>query len=229
MVDIEQLPAGSGIIPESRRNAGRALIIAATFGLAAIVLIQTLYSIEAVSFGFGNWRPVLYAYILWGFALGGGQVMMSGEAGHRALFLLPALLFTIALVIFPTFFGLYIAFTDWNLSAFEGMKFSGLANLRALMTDAYFWNALLNMVYYVLAVAVQYAIAFGLALLLNADIGLTLGRMLREELGVTSGLLVLDGLHLRDFDFVDLGRLRQPSGTVPVTIKSLIFGDRMID
>ncbi len=29
---------------------------------------------------------------------------------------------------------------------------------------------------------------------------------------------------LRDFDYVDLGRVRQPSGTVPVTIKSLVFG-----
>ncbi len=43
--------------------------------------------------------------------------MIRGEAGHRALFILPAVLFTIAMVIFPTFFGLYIAFTDWNLSA----------------------------------------------------------------------------------------------------------------
>lgn len=66
-------------------------------------------------------------------------------------------------------------------------------------------------------------------LVLDADIGLTLGRILRDELGVDGGLLVLDGLQLRDFDYVDLGRVRQPSGTVPVTIKSLVFGDRMID
>ncbi len=39
-----------------------------------------------------------------------------------------------------------------------------------MLADPYYWNALLNMVYYVLAVLVQYAIAFGLALLLNADI-----------------------------------------------------------
>jgi len=65
-------------------------------------------------------------------------------------------------------------------------------------------------------------------LVLDADIGLTLGRILRHELGVTGGLLVLDGLQLRDFDYVDLGRMRQPSGTVPVTIKSLVFGDRML-
>jgi ethanolamine utilization protein EutA len=29
---------------------------------------------------------------------------------------------------------------------------------------------------------------------------------------------------LRDFDFVDLGRVRHPSNTVPITIKSLVFG-----
>jgi ethanolamine utilization protein EutA len=36
-------------------------------------------------------------------------------------------------------------------------------------------------------------------------------------------MLILDGIDLRDFDFVDLGRLRHPSNTVPVTIKSLVF------
>src|SRR6266404_7942786 len=74
------------------------------------------------------------------------------------------------MVIFPTFFGLYVSFTDWNLSAFAGRRFSGLDNVRALIRDPYFWNALANMVWYVLAVLVQYAIAFGLALLLNSDI-----------------------------------------------------------
>ena len=57
------------------------------------------------------------------------QVLIRGEAGQRALFVLPAVLFTVAMVIFPTFFGLYIAFTDWNLSSFEGRRFNGLDNL----------------------------------------------------------------------------------------------------
>jgi multiple sugar transport system permease protein len=74
------------------------------------------------------------------------------------------------MVVFPTVFGLYIAFTDWNLSSFQGRHFSGLDNVRELLQDAYFWNALRNMAYYVLAVLAQYAIAFGLALLLNAEI-----------------------------------------------------------
>jgi multiple sugar transport system permease protein len=74
------------------------------------------------------------------------------------------------MVIFPTFFGLYMAFTDWNLNAESGHHFNGLDNLATLWGDSYFWNALGNMTFYVLTVLVQYAIAFGLALLLNAEI-----------------------------------------------------------
>jgi ethanolamine utilization protein EutA len=59
---------------------------------------------------------------------------------------------------------------------------------------------------------------------LDGDVAMTLGRLLREELGVTSALLVIDGLSLRDFDYIDIGRVRYPSHTVPVTIKSLVFG-----
>jgi ethanolamine utilization protein EutA len=59
--------------------------------------------------------------------------------------------------------------------------------------------------------------------MLDGDVAMTLGRLLREELGVTSELLVIDGLSLRDFDYIDIGRIRFPSNTVPVTIKSLIF------
>jgi ethanolamine utilization protein EutA len=59
---------------------------------------------------------------------------------------------------------------------------------------------------------------------LDGDVAMTLGRLLREELGVTNALLVIDGLSLRDFDYIDIGRVRFPSNTVPVTIKSLVFG-----
>jgi ABC-type sugar transport system permease subunit len=45
---------------------------------------------------------------------------------------LPAVLFTVAMVVFPTAFGLYIAFTDWNLQAVSGRSFNGLDNLRQL-------------------------------------------------------------------------------------------------
>jgi ethanolamine utilization protein EutA len=66
-----------------------------------------------------------------------------------------------------------------------------------------------------------------LYLMLDGDVALTLGSLLRDELGVTSDLLVIDGLSLWDFDYVDLGALRWPSNTVPVTIKSLVFGQEI--
>jgi multiple sugar transport system permease protein len=165
-----QRGVASALASIGRTRAGRLLTVAATALFVVVFLIQALHAAGIMAIGFSNWRPVLYAYVAWAVALGAAQVLKRGEAGQKALFLFPALHFTIALVVFPTFFGFYIALTDWNLSSFGGRRFSGLANLQALMSDPYYWNALRNMVYYVLAVLVQYAIAFGLALLLNADI-----------------------------------------------------------
>jgi ethanolamine utilization protein EutA len=59
--------------------------------------------------------------------------------------------------------------------------------------------------------------------MLDGDIAQTLGAILREELLVESEILAIDGVMLRDFDYIDLGRIRMPSYTVPVTIKSLVF------
>jgi multiple sugar transport system permease protein len=157
-------------ISVARRRAGRLLLGAASALLVVSFLLQGLYAAGVTGIGFATWRPVLYAFILWSVALGAAQVMIRGERGQRALFILPALLFTIAVVVFPTVFGLYIAFTDWNLSSLTGRHFNGLDNLRQLAADTYFWNALGNMGLYLLSVIAQYMVAFGLALLLNAEI-----------------------------------------------------------
>src|SRR6266851_5415913 len=61
--------------------------------------------------------------------------------------------------------------------------------------------------------------------MLDGDIAQTLGAILREELLVESEILAIDGVMLRDFDYIDLGRIRMPSYTVPVTIKSLVFSE----
>ncbi|WP_374108591.1 carbohydrate ABC transporter permease [Rhizobium sp. B230/85] len=156
--------------PSPSARQGRVLLIGATVLLVAVLILQILDASGVTAIGLVSWRPLVYAYVVWSVALCAAQVMIRGEAGQRAAFVLPAVLFTVAMVIFPTVFGLYIAFTDWNLSAANGRQFNGLDNLRSLFADVYFWNALLNMVYYVLSVLVQYTIAFGLALLLNAEI-----------------------------------------------------------
>ena len=146
------------------------LIRVATVLLAALVILQILYSSGKISVGFGTWQPILVAYAGWSSALCTGLVLRDGETGWRALFVLPAILFTLALVIFPTFFGFYIALSDWNLQSATGRQFNGLDNFYQMLGDPYVWNAMGNMVFYVASVIVQYAIAFGLALLLNADI-----------------------------------------------------------
>jgi len=61
--------------------------------------------------------------------------------------------------------------------------------------------------------------------MLDGDIAQTLGAVLREDCKVMSEILCIDGVMLMDFDYIDLGRVRVPSYTVPVTIKSLVFSD----
>ena len=153
-----------------RLLAGRLLVWSAALLLVAALIVQGLYDFDYIAFGFETWRPVLYAYVLWAIAMGVAQVLLRGEQGKRALFVLPAVLFVVSMVIFPLLFGFYISFTDWNLSSLTGRKFNGLDNFRQMLGDPFYWNALKNMVYYVLAIIVEYAIAFGLALLLNAQI-----------------------------------------------------------
>jgi ethanolamine utilization protein EutA len=67
------------------------------------------------------------------------------------------------------------------------------------------------------------AAAKPLYIMLDGDVAQTLGAILREELDVAGEILVIDGVTLWDFDYIDLGRIRLPSRTVPVTIKSLVF------
>lgn len=157
-------------VAAGRISLGRTLFWIVSFGFLIVIALQVADQLGLVSIGLTNWRPALYAFGVWGVGLAGSQVIVRGEVGQQRLFVLPALLFTAAMVIFPTFFGLYIAFTDWNLNAQSGHHFNGIENLRTLANDSYFWNALGNMIFYVLTVAVQYAIAFGLALLLSAEI-----------------------------------------------------------
>jgi ethanolamine utilization protein EutA (predicted chaperonin) len=64
-----------------------------------------------------------------------------------------------------------------------------------------------------------------LYLILDGDLAQILGGVLRDDLGVESQVLVIDGIVLVDFDYIDLGRIRLPSHTVPVTVKSLLFKD----
>lgn len=157
-------------ISDSRKRLGKAIV----WGSALLTLVlagwQFAHDTGRIAVGFDTWRPVLYAYLLWATCLCVAQVMVNGEKGKRTLFVLPAALFVISLVVFPLLFALYISFTNWNLASLDGAKPNGWANVIQMWNDPFYWNALKNMVYYVAAVLVEYVIAFGLALLLNAQI-----------------------------------------------------------
>lgn len=156
-------------ISPARQRAGKFLLWGA-FALLVAVAAWQIAGKKGYVAEFGSWRPTLYAYCLWATALCVSQVMRFGEQGKRRLFVLPAALFVASMVVFPLIFGLSIAFSDWNLSSPDGQKFNGFANIRQMWNDPFYWNALGNMLWYVLAIAVEYVIAFGLALLLNAQI-----------------------------------------------------------
>ena len=78
-----------------------------------------------------------------------------------------------------------------------------------------------------LVIGLEDVIAAGkpLFIVLDGDIAQSLGHILKDELRVPVSVLVIDGVVLWDFDYIDLGKIRLPSRTVPVTIKSLVFSD----
>jgi len=157
-------------ITARRRAFGQALIWVPTAVLALVAVAQTAQVLGYADFGFANWRPTLFAYVAWSVGLCWGQVLIRGENGKRSLFILPAALFVVSMVVFPLLFGLIIAFSNWNLSSPLGRQFNGLDNVRQMWADPFYWNAMLNMVWYTAAILVEYAIAFGMALLLNSQI-----------------------------------------------------------
>jgi multiple sugar transport system permease protein len=96
----------------------------------------------------------------------------------------PALLLTLAILVLPLAFSLYVSFHRWNLTVVPNMlRWVGLQNYAGLLADAEMWRALrFTLLYTFVSVAGELALGMVLALLLN---GVKLGR------GVFIALLVL--------------------------------------
>ncbi len=62
-----------------------------------------------------------------------------------------------------------------------------------------------------------------LVLMIDGDVGRTLGRILDLELHLQAKLVSIDGMQLQELDYVDIGEYIDPPGVVPVVIKSLLF------
>jgi ethanolamine utilization protein EutA len=57
----------------------------------------------------------------------------------------------------------------------------------------------------------------------DGDVGGLLGIHLHEEIKIANPVVSIDGLELKEFDYIDIGAMLDSSGAVPVVIKSLIF------
>lgn len=62
-----------------------------------------------------------------------------------------------------------------------------------------------------------------LVLVGDSDIGGLIGIHCREEVHLPNAVVSIDGIVLKEFDFIDIGELLETSGAVPVVIKSLVF------
>ena len=67
------------------------------------------------------------------------------------------------------------------------------------------------------------AAALPLILLVDGDIGMSLGRIIRYEIAADANVIAIDGVQLKQFDYVDIGRVIDVTNVVPVIIKSLLF------
>jgi ethanolamine utilization protein EutA (predicted chaperonin) len=57
----------------------------------------------------------------------------------------------------------------------------------------------------------------------DGDVGGLLGVHLHDEMKIVNAVVSIDGLELKEFDYIDIGSMLESSGAVPVVIKSLVF------
>jgi ethanolamine utilization protein EutA len=62
-----------------------------------------------------------------------------------------------------------------------------------------------------------------LVLLIDGDVGKSLGRIIRHEIAPAADVIAIDGVQLKEFDYVDIGSVIELTNVVPIIIKSLLF------
>jgi ethanolamine utilization protein EutA len=62
-----------------------------------------------------------------------------------------------------------------------------------------------------------------LIVIVDGDIGGLLGIHCRDEEKLANPIVSIDGIELKEFDFIDIGEVLRDTGAVPVVIKSLLF------
>jgi len=93
---------------------------------------------------------------------------LASESGVKWLYLVPLLVFLSAFMLYPTFYCLFMSFTDYILKG--APEFIGLENYRDLLEDTDFWQALFRTAYVlVVCISVELILGMTFALLLNRN------------------------------------------------------------
>jgi len=93
---------------------------------------------------------------------------LASESYVKWLYLVPLLLFLSAFMLYPTFYCLFMSFTDYILKG--APEFVGLENYRDLLEDTDFWQALFRTAYVlVVCISVELILGMTIALLLNRN------------------------------------------------------------
>ena len=89
-----------------------------------------------------------------------------------ALYISPAFIVLIFILIFPLGYSLWLSFHTWTLRTFkQGIPFSDIQNYSQLFSNPDFLNSLrITLTFVILAISIELILGMGLALLLNQDI-----------------------------------------------------------
>jgi multiple sugar transport system permease protein len=114
-------------------------------------------------------KPKVLATVPAGQAHAGRMRLLGARlANSDASFVMPAVLFMAALVLFPTVYAVFVSLTHWNLTDGTPRTWAGLSNYGDLLHDRRFWAALTRTLVFAAASTVfTLALGMGLALLLN--------------------------------------------------------------
>ena len=97
-----------------------------------------------------------------------GRGTLTHPTRTGMLLVAPAFLFTLAFVVFPLCFAVYISLTNWPLIG--EVKFIGFDNYRAIGQDTTFWHATLyTLIYTAIVTAPIFLLGYGMAVLVRSN------------------------------------------------------------
>lgn len=89
---------------------------------------------------------------------------------HKYIFLLPGLLVLLSIILFPLLFTIRVSFSSWDVMQ-PDLDWIGGKNYGRLLADGRFWQSLVRLAgLAIISVLIEYALGFGLALLVWRDI-----------------------------------------------------------